>query len=407
MKRIGRPRLTAGLVAAAILCVAPALPAQMPPGMPDARQMSGVPLPVPDVPAGTVTVRVVKGSLSNPVAGQAVELAGAAQPMKATTNETGRAEFSGIAAGSRLKAVSVVSGERLESLEFQVPPAGGIRVMLVATDPATAKEAAALAQAPATPGTVVLGDQSRFVFELNDEGMSVFNLLQIVNTERTPVQTSGPLVFELPAASRDAAMLEGSAPQGTLQGTQVIVEGPFAPGPTLVQFAYTMPYSGSTLRLEQRLPAPMTQLTLLVQKVGETHVGSPQMAEHREMSADGQTYIVGQGPALKAGDVVTVEFTGLPHAPLWPRNLALVLAVVILGAGAWASVRPSRRALTAAGGRREKLEGRRERLLAQLAALEARHHAGGIDPQRYASERGALVASLERIYAELDEEAAA
>ena len=30
--------------------------------MPDARQMSGVPLPVPDLAPGTVTVRVVRGN---------------------------------------------------------------------------------------------------------------------------------------------------------------------------------------------------------------------------------------------------------------------------------------------------------------------------------------------------------
>ena len=37
--------------------------AQVPPGaqMPDPKQMSGVPLPTGDIPAGTVTVRVVRG----------------------------------------------------------------------------------------------------------------------------------------------------------------------------------------------------------------------------------------------------------------------------------------------------------------------------------------------------------
>ena len=37
-------------------------------------------------------------------------------------------------------------------------------------------------------GHVVLGEQTRFVFEMGDEALNVFNILQIVNTARTPVQ---------------------------------------------------------------------------------------------------------------------------------------------------------------------------------------------------------------------------
>ena len=38
--------------------------------------MSGMPLPVPDLSPGSVSVRLIKGSLSNPLAGQTVELHG-------------------------------------------------------------------------------------------------------------------------------------------------------------------------------------------------------------------------------------------------------------------------------------------------------------------------------------------
>ena len=33
------------------------------------------------------------------------------------------------------------------------------------------------------------------------------------------------------------------------------------------------------------------------------------------MATQGQTFILGQGPALKAGDAATLNFNGLPHAP--------------------------------------------------------------------------------------------
>lgn len=154
------------------------------------------------------------------------------------------------------------------------------------------------------------------------------------------------------------------------------------------------------------MPVPMTRLTVLAQKVGDMHLTSPQMSDHREMNADGQTYIVGQGPALQTGDVVTVNFTGLPHAPVWPRNVALVLALVILDAGAWGSMRRGSGPAHAIN-RRRQLEDRRDRLFGDLTALEEQHRAGQIDEEHYTTKRRQLVGALERIYGELDEEAAA
>ena len=120
------------LVAGMLMAAPSALGAQATttPGaqMPDAKQMSGVPLPVSDLPTGTVTVRVVRGSMANVIPDQAVELTGGPSPRSAKTNESGRAEFTGLAPGTRVKASTIVNGERLESQEFAVAPSGGIRV---------------------------------------------------------------------------------------------------------------------------------------------------------------------------------------------------------------------------------------------------------------------------------------
>ena len=375
---------------------------------PDVRQMSGTPLPVGDLTPGTVTVRVLRGAISNPIAGQDVELQGTGSPAVAKTNEAGRAEFANVRIGARVKAVAVVAGERLESQEFTVPATGGIRVMLVATDPQAAKRGAEeqkLAAAPAQPGTVVFGSESRFVFEMGDDGLSVFNIFQVLNSSRTPVQTAEPLVFDLPDAAKGATILDGSSPQAIAAGKRVTVTGPFAPGATLVQFVYTIPYSGSELTVEQKLPAPLTQLAVAAQRVGDLHLTSPQMTQHHDATSNGQAYIVGQGPAVKAGDVVTFSFTGLPRVTVWPRNLALALAVVILVGGAWASVRGS--ATTRDAARQRKLEAQRDRLFGELATIEQQHRESTIDPQRYAARRHELVAALERVYGELAEEGVA
>lgn len=372
--------------------------------MPDVKQMSGMPLPVSDAAPGSVTIRVVRGTLTNVVKNQPVELLGGSTPVTVKTNDTGRAEFLGLTPGTRVRAVTTVDGERIESQEFEVPRNNGIRVLLVATDPQGAVREPPLPQAPAQPGTVVIGGESRFVVELGEDGLNVFYILQIVNAQKTPVQTA-PLVFELPEAAEHASVLEGSSKQAVAAGKRITVSGPFAPGPTLVQFAYTLDITGAEMTLAQTLPADLTQLTVLVQKVGEMHLTSEQFAQHRDVVNEGQPYIVGQGPARRAGDTIVLAFTGLPASAVWPRNFALALATLILAGGAWLSARP-RRAIADADARAKQLEAKRDKLFAQLTELEKKHRAGTVDPDRYAERRREIVAALEKLYAQIDELAA-
>lgn len=386
-----------------VLAWSPAIQAQMP----DARQMSGIPLPVQDLPPGTVTVRVVRGTITNVIAGQSVELTGGPSPLSAKTDASGRAEFSGLQPGLKVKASTTVDGQRIESQEFDVPATGGIRVALVATEAGTPQGSPPPQQsaASAEPGTVVLSDRSRFVFEMGDEALNSFALLEIVNGRNVPVKTSGPIVFNLPASAVGAGLLEGSSKQASVSGKRVIVNGPFAPGSTVVQFGYSLPISGGSLTVEQMLPLQLGQVSVLAQKIGNMQLQSPQIAEHRDMPLRGETFIVGKGPAVPADQVLRFTFTDLPHQPLWPRNVALGLACAILAAGAWGTRRRGIRKQVDQE-RRKRLDLKRERLFAELTLIEEQHREHAIDPERYAARRRELVASLERIYAQLDDEAA-
>ena len=375
--------------------------------MPDPKAMSGLPLQVPDLAVGTVTARVFRGALSNPLPGQTVELSGAGAAKNATTDDAGRATFSGLPPGARVRAAVIVDGERIQSQEFDVPAAGGVRLMLVATDAAIEKKAAedrALAQGAAVSGVVVLGEQSRFVLEVADDTLNVFSLMQIVNTAKSPVKTDGPLVFDLPDGAGGAGMMEGSTPNAVAAGKTVTVTGPFAPGNTMVQFAYSVPLGSEEIVLAQKLPAQMTQLAVVAQKIGSMQMSSPQITEKREMQADGQTYIVGQGGGVRAGDTVTLTLSGLPHRPEWPKYAALLLAGVILAAGVWGATRGATAPQSA---RRGQLNARRDKLFSELAALDAQRRKGTIEAGAYASRREQLVSALEDLYAGLERESAA
>jgi hypothetical protein len=376
--------------------------------MPDPKAMSGMTLNVPDVPVGTVTVRVIRGALTNPIAGQDVQLTGPGTASKSSkTDDSGRATFSGLTPGTRYKAVVEANGERVESREFDVPPAGGIRTMLVLTDPELEKKAAAdreLAKGPAVQGAVVFGEQSRFVLEVGDDALNVFNILQIVNTAKRPVQTDAPLVFQLPAGAQGAGMLEGSAPNGVAAGNKVTITGPFQPGNTMIQFAYSIPLGDERIEIAQKLPAQMTQVSVIAQKIGNMQLNSPQLSTRKEMSGEGNLYIVGQGGSVKAGDTVTLTLSNLPHRSSWPSAVAILVSVVILAAGAWGAMR--RTASPTQGTRVAQLQARREKLFAELAALEEQRRKGSVDNRAYATRREHLVTALEDLYAGLEREVA-
>jgi hypothetical protein len=308
--------------------------------MPNPKEISGVPLPADDLTAGTVSVRVIRGSFANNLPGQKVEFTIDGAKRTVATDASGRAEVGGLKPGARVRAETVVDGERLMSQDVTIGRTG-IRIVLVATDPEAAGRAAedrALAAGPAVRGMVVLGGESRVIAEMSDDRLRIFYVLEIVNPARTPVDTGGPLIFDLPREARGAAVLEGSSKQATANGPRVTVTSPFAPGVTRVEIAYELPYDGPTAKLTQRWPATLDEVTVIVPQVGSLDVESRQTPSKRSVTEQGQVIIIGSGPAIPAGQALELAITGLPHHARWPRRLAVGLAGAIVAAGIWAAV---------------------------------------------------------------------
>ena len=304
----------------------------------DLRQAAGVPLPAADLPVGTVSVRVVRGSFANNLSGETVVFIVNGQERTVTTDDGGRAQISGLAAGTRVKATATVTGERLESQEVTIADSG-IRFMLLATDGA----AAANTPATAAPGSVFLGPDSRIVIDYSNELLNVYYVVHVMNPGSTPVDLGGPLVFELPTEARSATLMDGATPQATAANARVTVLGPFAPGVTNVNVAYTLPFNGPTARIEQSWPAAARPFSVFALKTGEMDLMSPQLNGRQHTEQQGQPLVTGTTSALAPGDVLTLEVTGLPHRPTWPRNLALGAAGIICAIGLWAAFVPTSR----------------------------------------------------------------
>lgn len=313
--------------------------------MPSFRQMSGRPLPSADVPPGSLTVRVARGSFDKSVPGHTVDVNIDGRSVTVTTGDDGRALVSGLRAGNTVRVSTMLDGVRLDSQPIPIGTTG-MMVALVGVDPdaAPAPETPAAPAVPAVKGTVTLGPESRVIVELAENALRVFYVLEIVNSLDTPVDIDGPLIFDLPTEARGASMLEGSTTQATANGPRIIVTGPFAPGPTVAQVAYELPYRGPRARLEQKWPAQLQQLTLLVEQRGTLEIASPQMTDRNIVSSNGQPLIFGSGPAIPAGQSLTVDITGLPHHPTWPQWTAFALAMAIIGWGVWGAVTAPRRA---------------------------------------------------------------
>jgi hypothetical protein len=367
--------------------------------MPDPRQMSGHVLPAPDLPTGSVTVRVIRQTMANAIAGISVELHGAGDVRRAVTAAQGRAQFDGLPVGARVHVVAVVDGERLESIEFPVPPSGGARTLLAAGvgagiggAPPSSSPSSATGQGSET--ALALGADTRFAIEFQDDQLTVFYLLEVVNRSSSPVTRATPLVIDLPPDSSGASLMQGGASQATISGSRVSIAGPFAPGVTQVPVAFRVESWPADWTLTQRFPVALENVAVAAQKLSGMTLESAQAT-----SFQGTPYLVATRSGLAAGTPLTITLRGLPHRSSTALYLALALAVGIIGWGLWAAttaLRPEEAA------RRRQLEARRLRGLSALVALDTQHRAGAIDAHGYMDKRAVLLRELERIYRDLD-----
>lgn len=374
--------------------------------MPDPTAIAGIPLPDGQAANGTVTIRVVRERMGNNIAGQDVTLTVGKDKRTAKTDDQGRAQFTGLASGLTVQATATVDGEVLTSQEFPVPQRGGVRVALIAGI-AKAKAAeqaanAAAAKEPARPGVVEIGPESRIILEYQDDNLTVFYLLEVLNNARTPIDIGGPLLIKLPQGAAGASIMQGSSPKASAKGDMLTITGPFPPGKTVAQVGFSLPQASANYRLEQKWPTAVAQVFVAMQKIGPMQLQSPQLNDVREMNSDGQMFIMGTGPRLNAGDTLVLNLSNLPAHSLMPRNVALTAAVVIFAAGLWfAFGKPAEKGIDVA-----RLHAHRDRLLNEIVALERKKRERPLNDAESAKLQR-LTGDLERVMAELDSGAAA
>ena len=359
------------------------------------RQMSGVPLPVPDA-AGRHRDRArrPRPDLEHPCPDRRSSSTGAGAPKTAKTDDAGPRDVQRPAdrharQGDGRRSTASASSRRSSPCR---PPGG------VAADAAWRPTPRSRRRRPPTRSSAQGPARHRHrrarraePLRHRDRRRRPERLQHPADRQhaRSAGRDGGPLVFELPDGRGGAGMMEGSTPSASRRRQQ-------GDDHRSVR-ARATPSSSSPIRCRS---APSDRRSRRSAGADGSSCGGRRRRSatcscrrrrsprQREMTADGQTFIVGRAARCAPATRWRFTLTGLPHRPSWPRNLALLLA----GAdpGDWGVVRdPARDGARDAGcAPPQRCTRDRDKLFSELAALEAQRRKGGHRRRRrYATRR--------------------
>ena len=328
----------------ALLLLSASAAAQGPPPMAvDPSRMSGIPRPDPDTPAGTIVVRLIRGELANRVTGHAVALDGPGGPRTAQTDDQGRAAFTGLVPGGPYVAQASLSGEDLASQPIELPPAPGVRVMLVfKLDRETAPPPIPLLPPVRDPSAISIGRRSHVIAQVRDDVVEVMENFLFENAGGAPFDP-GPDGIKLPLPDGAEGAQPGPEMPGSLSvaGRIATWKGNLPPGDTAVSIVFVIPQRGHAVSIRQTVPFPLEQLMLITDRYPGMKIEGPGL-HLVERSMGGREFWVVSGPKIPAGGAIDVRLAELPHRPTWDRDLAVAIAALIACAGLVSSLRGAR-----------------------------------------------------------------
>ena len=275
--------------------------------MPDAAQMSGVPLPAPELPNATVTVRAGARAHGQQRARPRGDAGHARRPRLGVTDAARpRAVHGGAGRVRASPPRPSVDGETLRSQEFPVPAGGGVRVALVA---GIAKAAAADGGGPGRSGRPPgAARRGRVRCRIRASSSSSRTICRRSSTcsasSTTPARRSTP-------ASRWCSTCRADADRrvaGRRTGDHRADAGPAAhPDRAVPAGADRLP---GGLPAAAHLDDPRSSrrgrrrsraLLVAAEKVGGLTMSSPQLTAQREGESNGQTFVMGTAGRLAEG----------------------------------------------------------------------------------------------------------
>ena len=182
-----------------------------------------------------------------------------------------------------------------------------------------------------------------------------------------------------------------------------IKKGPLPPGPTDVRVGFVLKHHGQ-LTFRQVVAQPYEGLKVVMEKLPGVQLERVSDAEDRKFQ--GKDLILATVPVPSVGSTIEFSVSGLPAELLILRYAAAILALVIGFGFAYLALYGKKETDQASSRRRQKLEQRRDALLAELVAAEQREAepeaSARAKPQK-TRPRDKTLADLEQVYRHLDE----
>jgi hypothetical protein len=215
----------------------------------------------------------------------------------------------------------------------------------------------------------------------------------------------GPEGLRVPLAENalSAQTLPGGAASVAVDASRpgppaLVWKGPIPPGDNELRVGFVLQHQGE-LKFRQEIAQPFEGLRVVMEKLPGVKLEHVKDPEDRKWQ--GRDLILAEVLVPSVGNVMEIDLSGLPADLLLLRYLAGALAVAIALCFTLIAIYGKAETDRAVEKRRQKLEQKRDALLADLVTAEQRESEGS-KPAK-ARPREKLVADLEQIYRHLDE----
>ncbi len=321
--------------------------------------------------------------------------------LRATSDAAGMARFEGLATGAGAAYAAVIEhdGMRLGTDGFRMSDETGMR-----------GEIRSLGRT-GDPSVLRLDGRSMFLVIAPMEGAVHLGASFVFKNNSDKVFDPGPdgLLIPLPKGVGSARPGGQGAPVEFKTGEGMIMRAPVSPNraalvATVAEFQFVVATEDApALELRQPLPFGLERPVVVLPASSGLSVEAPGMTSRPDRkTADGETVKEYELPPIEPGGTLLLAISGFPTRKRPGQAFTAVLCLLLLAAGVVASRRP--REGTAAA--KSKLVERREKLFAELMALErerrqAAKGGSGDGADGASARRGELVAKLENVYREL------
>jgi hypothetical protein len=367
---------------------------------------AGVAVTDPTLPAGRLEVSLFDES-GAPIPNQPV-LLGMVDKTNKIDVRHGKSDASGVAHfadlprgdGTGYAAVLEWHGMRLGTAPFPMPEGSGARAEIRALGHTS------------DPSVMTIGSGGRVIVQMHEDNLQFLEMFPLENRSDKMFDPSpGAIEIPLPQGFVSAEAQEGDRKIDVRQNHGMAVHGAFSPERAIVGttaknagqevvFGFVLPYHGETRAFSQPMPNGIGTFTLITEQIPGLTVSGPGIGERQERELGGRKYWVMPGEPIAPGGVLEFTLNGLPSTDATGRNVAGILALMLI-AGAFTF---GRRPKSGAKGvdvaaERDRLVDRREATFTDLLALERAAREQGAPPP--ADRRKQMVTKLEQIYRDL------